>query len=174
MAVLAFGAFLYVARGLLVPIMAALMVSLTLGPIAARSKRFGRSGLGVRRAARGTVNRCGLCRRPVAGGAGVRPDRPLAGNRRDHPEKFRFMDRPLIALRELQMAIAGSSGLSIDTEKGSVLGSVMATLPSFALQFVLFPGDAPFLLVRSQCHAPIFGQSVRHAGRPAARTAHRQ
>ena len=32
-------------------------------------------------------------------------------------EKFRFMDRPLIALRELQTAIVGSSGLTV--EQGS-------------------------------------------------------
>ncbi len=146
MAVLAFGAFLYVARGLLVPIMAALMVSLTLGPIAARSKRFVVPAW-VSGALLVTLLIAAVY---VAFLLLAEPASDLIGRSQEIGatirEKFRFMDRPLIALRELQMAIAGSSGLSIDTEKGSVLGSVMATLPSFALQFVLFLATLLFFL----------------------------
>ena len=41
MAVIMFGAFLYVARGLLVPVLSALVVSLTLGPLVTRGARLG-------------------------------------------------------------------------------------------------------------------------------------
>jgi predicted PurR-regulated permease PerM len=60
-------------------------------------------------------------------------------------EKFRFMDRPLSALRDLQTAIVGSSGLSVD-QSGNIFTSVMAALPPFALQFVLFVATLFFFL----------------------------
>jgi predicted PurR-regulated permease PerM len=53
-------------------------------------------------------------------------------------EKFRFMDRPLFALRELQTAILGSSGMKVEVSDNKMLEGVVAALPDIAVQFVLF------------------------------------
>ena len=136
MGILLFGAFLYVARGLLLPILSALVVSLALRPLAVRGARLGLpvwfSTLAiVALFVTGFYALIVVLSEPASDllarsqeiGATIR-------------EKFRFMDRPLFALRELQTAIVGSSGLAV--EQNNVLGSVMAALPPFALQLVLF------------------------------------
>jgi len=138
MAVIIFGAFLYFARALIVPLMAAAVVSMTLGPLAARATRLGLPawvpaivivlvlGIGFYLAivfladpASDLISRSGEI------GATVR-------------EKFRFMDRPLAAIRELQTALVGSSGLSVDVNKTDLLAAVAMTVTPAALQFVLF------------------------------------
>lgn len=137
MAVLAFGAFLYVARGLLLPVLCALVVSLTLRPLAVRGARL---GLPVWFSTLVIVALFGaaiyaliaLLSEPAADLLGRSQE--IGATIR---EKFRFMDRPLVALRELQTAIVGSSGLTVE-QGSSVLSDVMALLPPFALQFVLF------------------------------------
>lgn len=138
MAVIFFGAFLYVARSLFVPILSALVVSLTLGPLAVRGKKAGlptwvSAILIVTMFVAGAYAAVVLLSEPVSDLIGRSQEIGTAIR-----EKFRFMDRPLYALRELQIAIIGSSGFEVDVGQGSVLGGVMAALPSFALQIVLF------------------------------------
>ena len=136
MGALMFGAFLYVARGLLVPILSALVVSLTLRPLAVRGARLGLPTW---------FSTLAIIALFVAGFYALivilsEPASDLLGRSQEIGttirEKFRFMDRPLFALRELQSAIIGSSGLAV--EQNNVLSSVMEILPPFALQFVLF------------------------------------
>lgn len=145
MAVLIFGAFLYVARALLVPVLSALIVSLTLGPLTARGARFGLpswvSALLVVALFVAVVYAASLTLSAPASDLLSRSQEIGTTIR----EKFRFMDRPLSALRDLQTAIAGSSGLSVD-QGGNILTSVMAALPPFALQFVLFVATLFFFL----------------------------
>jgi predicted PurR-regulated permease PerM len=146
MAVIMFGAFLYVARGLLVPLLSALVVSLTLGPLVTRGVRL---GVPVWLSATLIVTLF-VALLYVAALMLSEPASDLIGRSGEIGttirEKFRFMDRPLYALRELQLAIVGSSGLDVDVGQGSVLASVMAALPSFALQFVLFFATLFFFL----------------------------
>lgn len=146
MAVIMFGAFLYVASSLLVPILAALVVSLTLEPLTRGAARIGvpkwASGLllvtvllAILYAAAALLSEpaSDLLARSQEIGATIR-------------EKFRFMDRPLDALRDLQAAIAGSSGLAVDVKQNDLLTGAMAVLPQFALQFVLFFATLFFLV----------------------------
>jgi predicted PurR-regulated permease PerM len=150
MAVILFGVFLYFARPLLVPLMSALVVSLTLGPLAARATKLGLPDwvpalvivtallwisyvaiLLVSEPASDLIGRSGEI------GATIR-------------EKFRFMDRPLLALRELQAAVVGSSGISVDVKDTTVLQAVVTALPSFVLQFVLFVATLFFFVFGRQ------------------------
>jgi predicted PurR-regulated permease PerM len=138
MAVIMFGVLLYLARSLLVPILSALVVSLTLGPIAARGARFGLPTwvpalLIVAIFVACLYTAVVMLSEPASDLIGRSQEIGTAIR-----EKFRFMDRPLTALRELQMAIAGSSGVSVDMSQSSILASVMSALPPFALQLVLF------------------------------------
>jgi len=135
MAVLMVGAFLYVARGLLVPILSALVVSLTLSPLAARGARLGLPRWFATLA---------IVILFVAGLYALivvlsEPASDLLGRSQEIGatirEKFRFMDRPLSALRELQSEIVGGSGLAV--EQSNVLSSAMAILPP-VLQVILF------------------------------------
>jgi predicted PurR-regulated permease PerM len=125
-----------VSRALLVPILSALVVSLTLSPLTARGARLGlptwfSALLIVAVFVAGFYAAVVLLSDPASDLIGRSQE---IGN--TIREKFRFMDRPLIALRDLQSAILGSSGLSVD--QNNVLSSVMSVLPSFALQIVLF------------------------------------
>ncbi len=138
MAVILFGAFLFVARSLLVPILAALVVSLTLGPMSARAQKAGLPAwvpafvivLGL----------AGLLYLMVS--VLVDPASDLIARSSEIggtiKEKFSFMDRPLFALRELQAAVLGGSGLKVDVEKNALVEGVVTALPDFALQLVLF------------------------------------
>jgi len=138
MAVIIFGAFLYFARALIVPLVAAAVVSMALGPLAAQATRFGLPawvpalvivvvlGAGFYFAIVFLADPASdLIARSGEIGSTVR-------------EKFRFMDRPLAAIRELQSAFVGSSGLSVDVSKTDLLAAVATTVTPAALQFVLF------------------------------------
>ena len=138
MAVIIFGAFLHFARALIVPVMAAAIVSMTLGPLAAWATRFGLPawvpatvivlvlGFGFYLAIVFLADPASdLISRSSEIGTTVR-------------EKFRFMDRPLAAIRELQTAFVGSSGLSVDVNKADVLAAVAMAVTPAALQFVFF------------------------------------
>jgi predicted PurR-regulated permease PerM len=150
MAVILFGVFLYFARPLLVPVIGALVVSLTLGPLAARAIKLGLpdwvpalaivavllwfSYVAIMMVSEPASD---LIVRSAEIGATIR-------------EKFRFMDRPLLALRELQTAIVGSSGISVDMKETTVLQAVVTALPSFVLQFVLFVATLFFFVFGRQ------------------------
>jgi predicted PurR-regulated permease PerM len=138
MAIIIFGAFLYVARALLVPLLAALVVSLTLGPLSARAVKAGWPAW-LPAAAIVLIMASALY---FAVGLLVEPASDLIA-RSDEigntiKEKFRFMDRPLFALRELQTAIMGGSGVKVEVSENNMLEGVVTALPDIALQIVLF------------------------------------
>lgn len=138
MAVIIFGAFLYVARALLVPILAALVVALTLGPLSARAVRSGWPAWLP--AAAIVLLLAGALY--VAAAILVEPASDLI-SRSDEigntiKEKFRFMERPLFALRELQAAILGGSGMKVEVNENKMLQGVVTALPDIVLQLVLF------------------------------------
>lgn len=139
MAAIMFGVLLYVARPLLMPLAAALIVALTIGPL---------TGYAVKRGLPAFVPALiivsiiaillyfavilladpisDLIGRSAEIGATIK-------------EKFRFMDRPLAALKEMQAAIAGPSTLSVDVSKPTeMIGSVVGTITPAMMQFVLF------------------------------------
>jgi predicted PurR-regulated permease PerM len=138
MAVIMFGAFLFVARSLLVPILSALVVSLTLGPLSARAVKAGWPAWLPATVI--VVLLAGALY--LATVILIEPASDLISRSSEIgstiKEKFRFMDRPLFALRELQSAIMGGPALSVDVNRNAVLEGVVSTLPPFALQFVLF------------------------------------
>jgi predicted PurR-regulated permease PerM len=138
MAVIIFGAFLYVARALLVPVLAALVVALTLGPLSARAVRAGwpawlpAAAIVMLLAATLYLGVAVL----------VEPASDLI-SRSDEigntiKDKFKFMERPLFALRELQNAILSSSDVKVEVSENKVLHGIVAALPDIVLQIVLF------------------------------------
>ncbi len=138
MAFIMFGAFLYLARSLLVPILSALVVSLTLGPLSARAVKAGwpawLPALVIVLILAGAFYLAAIIL--------IEPASDLIG-RSDEigktiKDKFQFMERPLIALRELQAAVSGGAGLSVDVNRNAALESIVSSLPPFALQLVLF------------------------------------
>lgn len=138
MAFIMFGAFLYVARGLLVPVLSALVVSLTLGPLSARAVKAGWPAwlpalLIVLLLAGALYLLVNILIEPASDL--IARSGEIGTTIRD---KFRFMDRPLFALRELQAALLGGSGLKVDVEKNTLLEAMVTALPNFALQLVLF------------------------------------
>jgi predicted PurR-regulated permease PerM len=139
MAAIMFGALLYVARPLLMPLLCALIVALTIGPLTGYAVKLGWPSF---------VPALII----VAIFAGVLylavvlladPISDLIGRSAEIgatiKEKFRFMERPLAALKELQSAISGQSTLSVDVSKPTdMIGSVVGAITPAMLQFVLF------------------------------------
>jgi predicted PurR-regulated permease PerM len=139
MAVIMFGALLYFARPLLMPLLCALIVALTIGPL---------TGYAVRRGMPAWVPALAI----VAIFAVVLylavilladPISDLIGRSSEIgaqiKEKFRFMERPLAALKELSSTFAGSSGMTVDVSKPTeMIGSVLGTVTPAMVQFVLF------------------------------------
>lgn len=148
MAAIMFGALLYVARPLLMPLAAALIVALTIGPL---------TGYAVRRGFPAFVPALVI----VALFAGALylavvllsdPVSDLIGRSAEIgatiKEKFRFMERPLAALKELQSALAGQSSLSVEvSQPAETIGSVVGVITPAMLQFVLFFATLFFLVL---------------------------
>jgi len=139
MAVILFGAFLFVARPLVMPVLGALIVGLTLGPLAGYATKH---GLPAWVPALAIVLLIGaalylaivllsepasdLIARSAEIGTAIK-------------DKFRFMDRPLAAIKELRTEIMGASGVAVDVNQpAEVIGSVLGTVTPVILQFVLF------------------------------------
>jgi predicted PurR-regulated permease PerM len=139
MAIIIFGTFLYFARPLLMPLLCALIVAFTIGPL---------TGYAVRHGFPAWVPALTI----VAIFAAVlylavillaEPVSDLIGRSSEIGvqirEKFRFMERPLAALKELYSAFAGSSGMAVDVSKPTeLIGSVLGAVTPAVVQFVLF------------------------------------
>ncbi len=139
MATIIFGTFLYFARPLLMPLLFALIVALTIGPL---------TGYAVKHGFPAWVPALAIV--AIFGGALYLavlllsdPISDLIGRSAEIgaqiKEKFRFMDRPLAALKELQAAFSGTSGVAVDVSKPTeMIGSVLGTVTPAVVQFVLF------------------------------------
>jgi len=139
MAVIIFGTFLYFARPLLMPLLCALIVALTIGPLTGYAVKNGFPGwvpalIIVTILAGALYLAIVLLSDPVSDLVGRSAEIGA-----EIKEKFRFMERPLAALKELYATFSGSSGLAVDVTKPTdMIGSVLGTLAPAMLQFVLF------------------------------------
>lgn len=148
MAVIMFGAFLYVARPLLMPVLGALIVSLTLGPLAGYATKHGLPAW-IPALAIVTLIATALYFAVILVSE---PASDLIARSSEIgttiKDKFRFMDRPLAAIKELQAEIMGASGLTVDVSQPTeTIGSVLGTVTPAILQFVLFFATLFFFVV---------------------------
>ena len=148
MAVIIFGAFLYVARPLLMPVLGALIVSLTLGPLAGYATKHGLPAwipalAIVALLATALYVAIILVSEPASDL--IARSAEIGTTIKD---KFRFMDRPLTAIKELQAEIMGASGVTVDVSQPTeVIGSVLGAVTPALLQFVLFFATLFFFVV---------------------------
>jgi predicted PurR-regulated permease PerM len=140
MAVIIFGTFLYFARPLLMPLLCALIVAFTIGPLTGYAVKHGLPAwvpalLIVAIFAGGLYLAVFLLTDPVS---------DLIGRSAEIgaqiKEKFRFMERPLAALKELSSVFSGgASSLTVDVSKPTdMIGSVLGAVTPAVVQFVLF------------------------------------
>ncbi len=156
MSVILFGAFLYFARSLLVPLVSALVVSMTLGPLVGRATRAGIPNwvpavLVVLLLLTVVYFSIVLLSDPASS---LIAQSAEIGNA--IKEKFQFLERPMSALRELQNAIMGSSGLSVNVSGGNVLESFVTYVTPAAAEFLLFYATLFFFLLTRKA----FRQSI--------------
>jgi predicted PurR-regulated permease PerM len=139
MAVIMFGVFLYLARPLLVPLLAALIVAFTIGPLTGYAVKH---GLPAWVPAVVIVTIMGaMCYFAVLLLADPISDLIARSSEigANIKNKFRFMERPLLALKELYSTFAGSSGVTVDVSQPTqVIGSVLGAITPAMVQFILF------------------------------------
>ena len=139
MAAIMVGAFLYLSRPLVMPVLGALVVSLTLGPLAGYATRHGFPAwvpaLAIVAMIAGALYLAiVLLSQPASELIGRSSEIGTAIK-----EKFQFMDQPIAALKELRAAIMGTGGVSVDVSApAEMIGSVVGAITPAALQFVLF------------------------------------
>jgi predicted PurR-regulated permease PerM len=152
MAVLASGAFLYFAGKLVVPVLAAIVVGMTFGPLIGYATKRGVPAwlvaiavllllIALMNAAVVTLAQ------PITELIGRAPE--LGGAIRD---KLHLFDRPLAALAELQSALGlGVSGLGVEVNKSGVIAGVVTVVTpaavQLAMQLVLFFGTLFFYII---------------------------
>ena len=144
---LLFGAFLYIGRAILLPVLAAAVISLTLAPLVKAAKRFGISpwltalvilvfGLGalslLATALAGPVSQW-IGRAPEIGAT--------------IQQKLSVLDQPLAALHELEGSLFGGSNTGLGVSAPSVVLPVVAFLTPAAGELLLFFVTLYFFLV---------------------------
>lgn len=133
------GVCLYLMRPLLIPILSALVVSLTLGPLAAHAVRHGLPAFVPALAIVALIA-------ALLYAASVALADPIADLVARAPEigaqikqKFAFMERPFEALRDLRAALMGAEAMKVDAVAPTeMIGSVLGAVTPALLQFVLF------------------------------------
>ena len=135
-----FGAFLYFARPFLLPVLSAIVVGMTIGPM---STRLEKSGL----PAWGTALLTVIVLTALIVGAVVFLSQPISDLVARAPEmgnaikdKFHWIDAPIAALRELQelMPSTGQQVVVLGAAPTDMLGSVVAVVGPAVVQFLLF------------------------------------
>lgn len=152
MAVMAFGVFLYLASKLVVPILAAIAVGMTFGPLIGYATSRGVPAwvmaVGVLLLLIGAMNIAFVTlAQPVTELIGRAPELGTAIK-----EKLQLLDRPLAAFYELQAALGlGLSGRGVDVSQSRVIeGVVTVVTPAavqLAMQLVLFFGTLFFFII---------------------------
>jgi predicted PurR-regulated permease PerM len=143
-----FGAFLYVGRAILLPILAAAVIALTLGPIVKTAKRFGISpwitGLlillvGTGAASLAATNLAG----PVSEWIGRAPEIGASIK-----QKLSVFDEPLAALYELEKALfGGDTTLKVSQPATNFVLPIVAFVTPAAGELLLFFATLFFFLV---------------------------
>jgi predicted PurR-regulated permease PerM len=142
-----FGAFLYIGRAILLPLLAASIVALTLAPLVKTAKRHGISpwltsavvvalGLGALGLA------ATMLAGPVSEWIGRAPE--IGATIKD---RLAVLDRPLASLHELQTALSGGEGVNVNTPTTSIVLPVVAFLTPAAGELLLFFGTLLFFLI---------------------------
>ena len=144
-----FGAFLYIGRAILLPILAASIVALTLAPLVKAAKRRGVSpwltslvivvlGLGALGLA------VTMLAGPVSEWIGRAPE--IGATIKD---RLAVLERPIAALHELQTTLFGTNNGAVDvnTPTSSFVLPVVAFVTPAAGEFLLFFGTLLFFLV---------------------------
>jgi predicted PurR-regulated permease PerM len=142
-----FGAFLYIGRAILLPILAAAIVALTLSPLIKAGKRHGISPwltafiiVALCLGAVGAV--ATLAAGPAKEWIGRAPEIGATIK-----ERLAVFERPLASLHELQVAISGGEGVNVNTPPSSIVLPVMAVVTPAAGELLLFFGTLLFFLV---------------------------
>jgi predicted PurR-regulated permease PerM len=142
---------LYFSRSLVMPVVAALIIGITLSPIVKRLKTYGVptavSALAlvvlVLALAAALVS---LFAAPMAEWINRAPEIGTAVK-----EKLRVFDVPLAALRELKTAVSGLSGaapaVAVEKDTTDIIGEVLLVLTPAVSQFLIFFGTLLFFLV---------------------------
>jgi predicted PurR-regulated permease PerM len=145
---LAIGAFLYVGRPILLPILAAAILALTLAPLIKAAKRRGIptwvTAILILLFGFGALSLAAMVlARPVTEWIGRAPE--IGSSIKD---KLAVLDQPLAALRELQTSLFGdNSGLSVNMPASTVFLPVVAFVTPAAGELVLFFTTLLFFLV---------------------------
>lgn len=143
-----FGALLFFARPLLLPVLSAIVVGLTAGPVATWLERRGMPVwttalltvvliIGAVYLAIITLSEpaSNLVNRSSEIGAAIK-------------EKFQLFERPIAALRELQGALQGGGGpgVTVDTSPSAMIAGVVTIVTPALIQVVLFLGTLFFVM----------------------------
>jgi predicted PurR-regulated permease PerM len=142
-----FGAFLYIGRAILLPIMAASIVALTLAPLVKAAKRRGISpwltGLIIVALGLGALGLAAtMLAGPVSEWIGRAPE--IGATIKD---RLAVLDRPLASLHELQAALSGGEGVNVNTPPTSIVLPVVAFVTPAAGELLLFFGTLLFFLI---------------------------
>jgi predicted PurR-regulated permease PerM len=142
-----FGAFLYIGRAILLPIMAASIVALTLAPLVKGAKRRGippwLTGLVIVALGLGALSLAAtMLAGPVSEWIGRAPE--IGSTLKD---KLSVLERPLASLHELQSALSGGEGVNVNTPPTSIVLPVVAFVTPAAGELLLFFGTLLFFLV---------------------------
>jgi predicted PurR-regulated permease PerM len=138
MCVLMLGVLLYLARGLLLPVLCAIAVGLTIGPMVGMLKRHGiPDWLTALVVVVGLIAAVNVAIVMLAGPASTLIARaPEYGAA--FAEKLHFFDRPFQSLNELQAALGlNTSDKSFDFNPSNLIAGFLTTVTPAALQFVL-------------------------------------
>jgi predicted PurR-regulated permease PerM len=142
-----FGAFLYIGRAILLPILAASIVALTLAPLVKGAKRRGippwLSGLVIVILGLGVLGLAAtMLAGPVSEWIGRAPE--IGATIKD---RLSVLDRPLASLHELQAALGGGEGVNVNTPTSSIVLPVVAFVTPAAGELLLFFGTLLFFLI---------------------------
>jgi predicted PurR-regulated permease PerM len=142
-----FGAFLYIGRAILLPILAAAVVAMTLAPLIKAGKRYGISswisGFVIVALCLAAV---GLVATMIAGPVSewIKRAPEIGATIKD---KLAVLDRPLAALHELQTALSGGEGVNVNPPPTSLVLPVVAFVTPAAGELLLFFVMLLFFLV---------------------------
>jgi predicted PurR-regulated permease PerM len=139
MCIVLLGAVLYFARPVVLPVLAAVAVGLTVGPVTAQAARRGVPEWVPALAVVVVL----LCAAYLAAILLVQPASQLINRSAEFStaikDKVQILDRPLAAFRELHGALAssGKSGVTVDVNQTNIIESLVTVITPAAVQFVI-------------------------------------